>query len=98
MGVHSLDIHFGTVYFGQERQFTAILVNHAPHPSSYSTVIESKTEDEEMLVNFTEVSAEPSEGTVDPLSKTEITIKVTVDIACNSASSLQLKSILNLRV
>jgi hypothetical protein len=71
-------IHFGTIYFGQERSFTAVLMNNGPHPSSFSTTIESKTEDEEMLVHFTEVSVEPAEGTLDPLSKIELVFKVRV--------------------
>ena len=69
------NIHYGSIYFGQERQFTALIVNNGPHPSSFSTTIESKTEDEEILVYFNEMSVDPPEGTLDPLSKMEITFK-----------------------
>ena len=65
------------MYFGQERQFTAYIVNNGPHPSSFSATIESKTEDEEMLMYFTEMSIEPSEGTIEPLSKIEVIFKFT---------------------
>lgn len=68
-------IHFGTIYFKQERSFTAVLVNNGPHPSSFSTVIESKTEDEELLVNFVEMTVEPSQGTLEPMSQCELLFK-----------------------
>jgi hypothetical protein len=75
--LYYIDIHFGSIYFGQERQFTACIVNNGPHPSSFSTTIESKTEDEEMLMYFTEVTMEPSEGTIDALSKMDVVFKFT---------------------
>ncbi|PRP78761.1 hypothetical protein PROFUN_00934 [Planoprotostelium fungivorum] len=74
-------IHFGSIYFGQERSFSAVLVNNGPHPSSFRTLIDSKTEDEELLMNWSEMIVEPSEGTIDPMSRTELVFRFTpVDI------------------
>ncbi len=82
-------VHFGSIYFGQKRTFSATLVNTGPHPSSFTTLIESKTEDEEVLINFTEMSVIPSEvsacwlplnliqGTLDPMGKMEIVFSFT---------------------
>lgn len=62
-GNHVLEsIHFGTMYFGQERTFNAILVNNAPHPSSFHTTIDSPSEDEEFLLTVPEISVEPDSG------------------------------------
>lgn len=62
-GNHVLEsIHFGSMYFGQERTFNAILVNNAPHPSSFNTTIDSLTEDEEFLLTVPEISVEPFSG------------------------------------
>jgi hypothetical protein len=68
-------IHFGCLYFGQERSFTALLVNRGPYPSTFKTTIESKLEREDLLLNVPEMIIEPASDKVEPNSKIEVIFK-----------------------
>ncbi len=53
--------------------------NHIPEKDdtdqTFFRYIESKTEDEELVMNFMEMSIEPPQGTLDPQSRIELTLK-----------------------
>jgi hypothetical protein len=69
------NVHFGSLFFSQERTFTALLVNKGPYPSSFHAAVESKFEEDPLIMNPTEMTISPERGSLEANGQVEITFK-----------------------
>lgn len=73
------ELHFGTLFYGQQREVTALLVNNGPNPAHFSTSIEdakagdtnaagSDSDDEA----FNPIHVLPLDGTIEPYGQVPV--------------------------
>eukprot|EP00727_Mastigamoeba_balamuthi_P000882 m51a1_g10791 hypothetical protein (2740) ;mRNA; f:28150-37480 len=76
-------LHFGTIYNGKERTFSAVLVNTGPQPLSFSAIITERhsiesamaDDDRQSKLLFSCFTVEPNEGAVEAFSQMAVRFK-----------------------
>lgn len=59
-------VPFGSLYYGQQRTITALLINNGPKPAAFQCALENEQED---LNTLNDISITPSEGVASPYSE-----------------------------